>query len=206
MQSPTPRRPVCAACRRAQSACICGWVTPVDPAVNVLILQHPLEVHHSKNSAGLLHRCLRGSRLLVGETFDASALQAALPTDRYVVLLYPATASAGHRDAAPLEPQRLRVPSRVTLVVLDGTWRKSRKMLHCNPLLQSLPRLVLTEVGASSYVIRRAHQPGQLSTFEATCAAMAQLEGDAQKFQPLQQAFQGFVRQQAARDPAHATA
>jgi DTW domain-containing protein YfiP len=206
MQSPIPRRPVCAACQRAQSACICAWVNPVDPAVDVLILQHPLEVHHAKNSVGLLHRCLPGSRLLVGESFDASTLRAALPADRYVVLLYPATASVGHLVAPPLEPQRLRDPLQVGLVVLDGTWRKSRKMLHCNPLLQSLPRLALTDVAASSYVIRRAHQPGQLSTFEATCAALAQLEGDAQKYRPLQQAFQGFVRQQAARDPAHANA
>jgi len=174
--------------------------------VDVLILQHPMEVHHAKNSAGLLHRCLRGSRLLVGETFDPSVLRASIPNDHYVVLLYPATASVGHQVAPPLEPLRLRDPSQVGLVVLDGTWRKSRKMLHCNPLLQSLPRLALTDVAASAYVIRRAHQLGQLSTFEATCAALAQLGGDAQKFQPLQQAFQGFVMQQAARDPAHATA
>jgi DTW domain-containing protein YfiP len=197
---------MCAACQRAQSACICAWVTPVDHAVDVLILQHPLEVHHAKNSAGLLHRCLRSSRLLVGETFDAATLRAAMAPDRYVLLLYPPTDSDGHAVAPPLEPQRLRDLSQVSLVVLDGTWRKSRKMLHCNPLLQGMPRLALTDVTASSYVIRRAHQPGQLSTFEATCAALAQLEGDAQKYLPLQQAFQGFVLQQAARNPAHANA
>jgi DTW domain-containing protein YfiP len=178
----------------------------VDHAVDVLILQHPLEVHHAKNSAGLLHRCLPGSRLLVGESFDASTLRAALPADRYVVLLYPATASVGHLVAPPLEPLCLRDPSQVGLVVLDGTWRKSRKMLHCNPLLQSLPRLALNDTAESFYVIRRAHKPGQLSTFEAACAALARLEGDAHKLLPLQQAFRGFVMQQAARDPAQAVA
>lgn len=175
MQSSLPRRPICAACQRPLSACICQWVTPVDHAVEVLILQHPAEVQHAKNSAGLLHRCLRHSRMLVGETFEPAALQAALPQARYVVLLYPATQSDGHAIAPPLEMKRLQAADQVGLVVVDATWRKSRKMLHQNPLLQSLPRL-------------------------------AQLEGDAHKFLPLQRAFQGFVLQQAAQVPAHAGA
>ena len=83
-------------------------------------------------------------------------------------------------------------------MVLDGTWRKSRKMLHQNPLLQQLPRLPLRELPASRYRIRTAHQPHQLSTLEATCAALAQLEGSAEQFEPLLSAFDGFVAQQAA--------
>jgi DTW domain-containing protein len=81
-------------------------------------------------------------------------------------------------------------------VVLDATWRKSRKMLHLSPALQRLPRLALAEVPAGRYAIRKAHKPGQLSTLEATCAALAQLEGDAGRWQPLLAAFDRFVAQQ----------
>ena len=49
---------------------------------------------------------------------------------------------------------------------------------------------------ASHYLIRKAHRPDQLSTLEATCAALAQLEGSAEQFQPLLTAFDGFVAQQ----------
>jgi len=80
--------------------------------------------------------------------------------------------------------------------VLDGTWRKSRKMLYLSPPLQQLPRLSLQGLPPSRYSIRKAHRPGQLSTLEATCAALAQLEGHAEKFQPLLTAFDGFVAQQ----------
>ncbi len=83
-------------------------------------------------------------------------------------------------------------------MVLDATWRKSRKMLHQNPALQRLPRLALDEVPQSRYAIRKAHAPGQLSTLEATCAALAQLEGDTTRWQPLLEAFDGFVAQQQA--------
>jgi DTW domain-containing protein YfiP len=71
-------------------------------------------------------------------------------------------------------------------------------MLYLNPLLHALPRLALRDLPASSYRIRKAHQPDQLSTLEATCAALSQLEGDAERLAPLLRAFDGFVAQQWA--------
>jgi DTW domain-containing protein YfiP len=101
-----------------------------------------------------------------------------------------------------LPPEALLAPSSLRLVVLDGTWRKSRKMLHLNPVLQSLPRLSLQGLPPSSYRIRKAHRPSQLSTLEATCLALMQLEGDAEKFQALLTAFDGFVAQQMSYRPS----
>lgn len=163
----------------------------------VLILQHPLEVRHAKNTAGLLHRSLVNSRILVGEAFDASDLHVALQPPRYTLLLYPPTDYQGHAIPAALDIEQLRDPAKVRLVVLDATWRKSRKMLHLSPVLQSLPRMALHDTPASLYGIRKAHQPGQLSTLEATCAALSQLQGDPEPYAPLLRAFQGFVAQQS---------
>jgi DTW domain-containing protein YfiP len=164
----------------------------------VLILQHPLEELHAKNSARLLHLSLPGSRMVVGEVFDDAALQVLIPEPRYTVLLYPTTKYEGHAASAELDTTQLEGLTKVRLVVLDATWRKSRKMLHLSPGLQRLPRLNLVDVPAPRYAIRKAHQPGQLSTLEATCAALAQLEGNAARWQPLLLAFDGFVAQQQA--------
>jgi DTW domain-containing protein len=190
------QRSTCPRCLRPQSACICSFVTPTAAACEVLILQHPLEEHHAKNSARLLHLSLPGSHLLVGEAFDDAALQALMPEPKYTVLLYPPTKSDDHAEPALLDAAQLTGLSNVRLVVLDATWRKSRKMLHLSPALQRLPRLALDEVPAGRYAIRKAHKPGQLSTLEATCAALAQLEGAAARWQPLLAAFDGFVAQQ----------
>ncbi|MDZ7919526.1 tRNA-uridine aminocarboxypropyltransferase [Rhodoferax sp.] len=189
-------RAVCANCQRPQVSCICRFVTPTPSACEVLILQHPLEVHHAKNSARLLHLSLPGSRLVVGEAWDDTALQALMPDDKTTVLLYPPTAYEGHALPAVLDPAHLRDLHTLRLVVLDATWRKSRKMLHLSAALQGLPRLALDDVPESRYAIRKAHAPGQLSTLEATCAALAQLEGDAARWRPLLAAFDGFVVQQ----------
>ena len=94
-----------------------------------------------------------------------------------------------------------RDPSALRPIVLDATWRKSRKMLHLNPLLQHLPRLALRDTPASRYLIRKAQRPDQLSTLEATCMALAQIEGDGERFTPLLAAFDGFVAQQLAYRP-----
>ena len=191
-QPSSPRRATCAACLRARSACICRWVRPLAAPVELLVLQHPLEVANAKNSARLLHLSVAGSVLEVGEAFDAARLDALLHAGgRQPVLLYPDTP-----DAPASLP--LPEPGRIRLVVLDATWRKSRKMLYLNPALQQLPRLALRDMPASNYRIRKAHAPDQLSTLEAAAHALGQLDGAPARYAPLFEAFAGFVGQQAA--------
>lgn len=203
-----PRRRRCERCLRPESACICHWIRPIAHQVEVLVLQHPLEVNNAKGSARLLCLSLAHSKLVIGEVFESSDLQALLRAPRgqlgvgdqekVPVLLYPPTP---HDTALPLAarpPDRdlLKDPAQLRLVVLDGTWRKSRKMLYLNPALQALPRLSLRDTPAAYHQIRKAHHPDQLATLEATCAALAQLENSGARLAPLLDAFDGFVAQQ----------
>jgi DTW domain-containing protein len=218
---------MCATCLRAQASCICFFVAPTTHTVEVLILQHPMEVHNAKGSARLLHLSLAHSRMETGEVFDAQALHTwltapwmpqaspnstAVQHPKRAVLLYPESpvgnAPGAAKLPAPSSAQNSALesaipenPAQLRLVVLDGTWRKSRKMLHLNPLLQRLPRLSLQNMPASRYGIRKAHQADQLSTLEATCAALAQLENDTTSYLPLLTAFDGFVAQRLAYLP-----
>lgn len=179
-------------------------------AVEVVVLQHPLEVAQAKGSARLLHLSLGHSCLVTGEVFDPLALHALLyaplkgrPQPRQTLLLYPDTPAPAALSGTPLVLQHGDAAG-LRLIVLDGTWRKSRKMLCCNPLLGQLPRLALRDLPPSHYLIRKAHRPDQRSTLEATCAALAQLEGDTGQFSALMAAFDGFVAQLAQRRD-HAT-
>ena len=216
MLASAAQRVACERCLRPQSACICRWITPTAHLVEVVVLQHPLEEYSAKGSARLLHLSLQHSRMVTGEVFAEPQLQALLhhpfepdavtpQNEKHTMLLYP---QSTQDDAAPptLKPEPLRDPSRLRLIVLDGTWRKSRKMLHLNPLLQQLPRLSLHDVPMSRYLIRKAHRADQLSTLEATCLALMQLEGNAGQFEPLLTAFDGFVAQQLAQRDAGVSA
>jgi DTW domain-containing protein YfiP len=202
------RRATCATCLRPQPACICRWIAPLDTQVELLVLQHPLEASNAKGSARLLHLSLPGSALVAGEAFDQAALSGLLyQGGRTPLLLYPDAVDHASPVMAPppaLDRALLATPSALRLVVLDGTWRKSRKMLYLNPLLQALPRLALQGMPASHYRIRKAHAPDQLSTLEAAAYALMRLDGGKARFAPLLAAFDGFVDQQAGYVPRQA--
>jgi DTW domain-containing protein len=211
MTTPPNRRPTCLRCSRPLRNCLCPWVRPTANQVRVLILQHPLEAGQAKGSATLLHRSLAHAQLEVGEQFDEAALQQWLGPPGQAVLLYPATPQAEPSGQAATDATAPRhfAPSASTdletlcLVVLDATWRKSRKLLHCNPLLRPLPRLSLQAPPPSLYApLRKAQQPQhQRSTLEATALALQQLEGDVARYQPLLAAFEGFVAAQGEFAP-----
>lgn len=199
MPADAPSRPCCPRCERPLRDCLCRWITPVANEVAVLILQHPLEVHQAKGSARLLHLSLAHSRLVTGEAFEPAVLAEPDAQPRTPVLLYP---PAPPGSAVPLHapapwPQAL-APHELLLVVLDATWRKSRKLLFTHPWLQRLPRLSLQAPPPSRYGIRQAESAAQRSTLEATCLALQTLERASELYTPLLQGFDGFVAQQAA--------
>lgn len=223
------KRAICQRCLRPQSACICNWIVPVNNGVEVLILQHPLEVNNAKGSVRLLDLCLQHSRVLTGEVFTAETLMQALyaPADVLAdvaadatmdvsndtrpvaqirpVLLYPDTSLIEAADLALPVAEKYQESEQIQglrLVIIDATWRKSRKMLYLNPLLQALPRLSLEQMPASHYRIRKAHKADQLSSLEACAYALMRLENDEEKYQCLLQAFDGFVDQQLGSIPA----
>lgn len=176
----------CARCLRAHCLCALLPAAALAHRAEFVILQHPLEQHEVKGTARLLSLALQRAQLLVGEDFTPPPN----PEGRQEVLLYPGEPAAG---LAGLPPERLR------LYVLDGTWRKSRLLLHRNPWLQALPRLSLQAATPSAYTVRKAHAAHQLSTLEACAAALQQLEGlDSAPLRQLQaglvSALQRFVK------------
>lgn len=206
----TLHRRLCPHCQRPASACICPAVRHVEHQAQVLILVHPHEAHQAKGTARLAQLCLAHCRMLVGESWAVPDLaqQLCAPWDaadqrppRRTLLLYPPTVPDAQHPMLPTPPLPAHwwgAPARLRLVVLDGTWRKSRKMLWLNPALQRLPRLALCDAAPSRYAIRKAHAAHQLSTLEAVQQALAQLEPGNHALAGLSAALDTFVAQQLA--------
>jgi len=195
------KRQLCETCLRPLKTCICKHVRPVSNAASLIILQHPQEVYEAKNSAKLLNLCLKNSQIHVGEVFDDRFFQKTQAENFYDLLLYPDTPE--EKSLGILKPPEIDVGHlnsgdnlKIRLWVLDGTWRKSRKMLYLNPALQSMPRLSLQDCPPSLYTIRKAHSENQLSTLEASCYALQQLERYAVDYSPVLSAFAAFVAEQ----------
>ena len=201
------KRACCSRCARPMRTCLCQWIVATPNQIELIILQHPLEVNNAKNSARLLQLSLLNCRVYEGETFSDDFLHNLIVRDeKKSLLLFPQTPGVSSNpleptDSTPALPvQQTSVQQR--LIMLDGTWRKCRKMLYLNPVLQQLPRLSLDHCPPSRYRIRKAHADNQLSTLEASCYALQQLESNAVDYTPLLNAFDGFVAQQLALIPS----
>lgn len=196
-QSPAPRRALCAHCGRPASTCVCRLLPalPLENAVELLVLQHPDETRQAKGTATLLRLGLAHCEIRIGERFEPPALS----PGRQDCLLYPADADGGASAAPMIRPGA--GPGALRLIVLDATWRKSRRLLIENAWLQALPRLALEAAAPSGYAaLRKARRDGQLATLEAALLALEQLEAPTgDRYGPLWQAFERFVSESAAR-------
>ena len=196
------RRMACGRCLRPQVTCLCALACPTFHRTEVLVLQHPQEQRHPKNSVALLRLSLTQCEVVVGERFSPDQLDALLHRPGHETrLLYPNVSAA----PAPLAVgDGLERPMR--LVVIDATWRKSLRMLLEHAALRSLPRLVLAPPALTRYrSIRTARRDDQVSTLEATVHALSMLEGPSFNAHPLLDAFGQFVAGVASRSPSATT-
>ncbi|PIE43683.1 MAG: DTW domain-containing protein [Gammaproteobacteria bacterium] len=166
-------RDYCPRCKRPPGLCYCSALVQIDNQIKVVIIQHPREQKHPFNTGRMTHLCLNHSQLIVTETLSDSAIEQILSTPS--ILLYPSLAWLPVQAELNLQ-EEIRTKRLQQLIVIDATWRKSKKILHCHPALQTLPRLSLTGNLISRYKIRKTSVANGLSTIESTIQALTILD------------------------------
>lgn len=153
----------------------------------MLLLQHPDEAKHALNTARFAAMGLNNAQLIVAETVADLEQYVQLPGYRPCVL-FPGEAA---QELQAYQGEQLPL----LLVVPDGTWRKARKILHCNPLLAYLPRVTLPAELKSRYRLRKAPNAQALATVEAVTYALNALEPEFD-FSPLLRPFDALIEGQ----------
>lgn len=165
---PTPRiRELCLICNRSRATCFCGFVKPFDTQARFVLLMHPKEFKRQSTGTGrLASLALRNSGILMGVDFTDDATFNQILSDRryHPVILFP-----GNGSVNLSEGDALHVPQGKTLliVVLDGTWRLARKIMHMSKNLHTLPRICFTPKELSRFRIKRQPEAYCVSTIEA---------------------------------------
>jgi DTW domain-containing protein YfiP len=180
-------RAVCWHCMRPKSVCYCRHLTSIETATRVVFLQHPRERDMPIGTARMASLCLPNSELHVGVEWQGSpALERAIsdPT-RPAALLYPGKEATDVVRSPP--------PGPITLVVVDGTWWQTQKLVRANPVLRNLPRYAFTPPSPSEYRIRREPHEDYVSTIEALVHVLGALEGDPERFRALLHPFRAMV-------------
>lgn len=178
----------CYDCFRPTAMCFCASIPTIDNRTEVLILQHRREHFHRFNTARIVQKGLRNSKLLADHT---SNLAERLQLKPRAGLLYPGPTATLISDL-PIDQR----PEQ--LVVIDGTWHHTKTLLRDIPALQSLPRYQLAPTAPSRYRIRREPDAMFLSTIEAIVAALRILEPETLDLERLLQAFENMVDVQLA--------
>lgn len=164
------------------------------------MLQHPRERHVAIGTAHMASLCLTNSELHVGVDWSRSApfLRALADPERRPILLYPGEGSIDIVRAPP--------PGPVTLVVVDGTWSQTKKVVRTNPVLSALPRYAFVPPTPSEYRIRKEPDAASVATIEALVHALTALEGGAARFESLLAPFRAMIDFQLECEERHRAA
>ena len=186
--------------------CLCQWINQRLPnQVALGILQHPSEVSQVKGTAKIVQLSLKNCQTWVGEILDElPSLQQWLADGSPVFLLYPKIENQTEpfTEFTITEIQQQFALSQIKVLVLDGTWRKTHKMMQLNAVLRGLNRVVLTPKQPSNYHIRKQKNAMSLSTVEAIYELYSQLESNSEQYQPLLDTFTAMQAHQQTFIPA----
>lgn len=189
----------CQRCLLLTGYCVCELVGPGrESKPQVLIVRHQWEAFKSTGTARLASLALSNLRILDMAAENPEPVRDALRELSDAWLLYPGGAEAAARPSA--RPQ--------TLVVLDGTWRQTRKMLRRLPELSRLPRFSLAATAdedAPRDRLREPPRPGARSTLESIADALRELDSTecGERLLELHRAF--VQRTRRARGQLHAS-
>ncbi|MFT7374368.1 MAG: DTW domain-containing protein YfiP [Oleiphilaceae bacterium] len=176
-------RQYCPKCHKAKSTCICQWLQVQSNQIPVLIFQHTNEQKKTLGTARLVELGLESVKVISNtvmtkiECLQAlSEFQASNPILLYahkmvnspfhIELDINHNASFSNEQAASFD----------SVILLDGTWRNTRELLHKNEWLHALPTIALKNVGESRYRIRKAAQENTLATIEAVANLLSVLD------------------------------
>ncbi|KDO22748.1 hypothetical protein SPRG_21097 [Saprolegnia parasitica CBS 223.65] len=183
------QREVCIGCDRPPCVCYCDLLPSprLSPGFRIHCVQHPNEAKRKAlSSVPLLAHALDNFTLEVADVASAPP-----PDDRRQrVLLFPGP------TATLLSPRAI---ANLELVVVDGTWKEAKRIVHMSPSLQALPRVLIACDSASLYgTLRKEPKDGCVSTLEAVAQAITVLSGDAAIQATLLSLFGSVVGRQTA--------
>lgn len=181
----TTSRIICNQCQFPINTCICKAITPQACRHRIIILQHPKEAKHSKNSAKLVKLSIEECQIYVGKrppdfAMLISELIVLNQQQGNILVIYPSSA------AQLLEQFKLKTQAnflhksttdKAILIFIDATWRKAYKMWHQNNWLHQFPTFTFAHPPSSQYHIRTTRQPNSLSTLEAIAYSLYCLDG-----------------------------
>lgn len=138
---------------------------------------HAREMKRTTNTGLLALKALTNSTLRVRGQFQderkALDLSDLLSAEYDTLLFYPSD------NAVELTKEYLTsFVKPIQLIVPDGNWRQASKVHYRHHELQNIPRVMISEINAAKYHLRKESTEYGMSTLEAIAKALRVIEGD----------------------------
>ncbi len=159
----------CKRCWVRLEFCVCSAIVEQRTATELVVVRHVREAFKSTGTVRAAALVLPQLTCLeYGETGHPALHDLEALTDPGTFVLFP---------GEPSTPWAAAKGQVKRLVVLDGTWRQTRRMYQRLPPLHGLPRLTLPEKAQAVLRLRAGKLAEGRSTFEAIADALELLEG-----------------------------
>jgi DTW domain-containing protein YfiP len=164
------KRKICIGCGFIEVRCLCQFIKKVRNKTKIIILQHPSEIKHAIGTLQILRKSLDKITVYEGEKFDDNKelIELSQNEKETTALVFPKT-EEDHLNTISITQFK-------NIILIDGSWRKARKILFMNPWLNQLPKISLVDSKTSQYKIRKSSQKNSLSTLEAVVECLNQIE------------------------------
>lgn len=182
----------CDRCQLQPSHCICPSRKGIESRIDFVLLLHPNEILKPSNTGRLIADCFpEQTHALEWNRCEPCERAKSILSDqqRLSIILFPASEVATEKrsgehwpdptihalmnqrhdetvDAGNVETNNL-FHRRLTVWLLDGTWRQASKMFRQSEWLAGLPSMAFTPEAKADYQLRQAAEAAQLSTAEA---------------------------------------
>lgn len=183
------KRKICNNCQRPASTCLCAELVLLHSHYQIIVLQDKTEAKHALSSTPLLIKQLHNSQLYIGDTFVAEEILGQNWQDNSV-LVFPDSVCSEDYQARTIDNNNIK-----HIILLDGTWKKVRRLIHLNPWLNQLARISIDAASAGNYRIRKSEFKHGLATIEAASNVLNQLS-ESSKYSALLCAFDKMITQQ----------
>lgn len=189
-------RVLCNKCEYPSDNCLCEYLTPATHQTRIIILQHPSEVKNAKSTVRLLNLISKNVTIIIGESEQdfAEVKQHIMSDKSSFAVLFPSDEAIDLDNIESTQTLSLN-----NLIVIDGTWKKAKKVLMLNPWLNDITKVSFGQELNSEYQIRSTSVNGGLSTIEAVAHSLNKIENCS--IAPFIQALNGLKHSFTKRMP-----
>ena len=167
----------CPACALRGNTCVCDRLTTIVSSLKLCVIRHRKELSRGSNSARILAHSIKDTTVIEhGARYSGPTVLSNEHLDN-AILLFPMF-YAPDPTHPPHEWTGQFVPK--TLIVLDGSWKQTSRMLKKIKGLTALPRISVQPLEPPLPRIRKPYFDGGMCTMEASISAL-------QRFLPPQQ-------------------